>query len=200
VSNVTGAAQGHAGDRYGSVRQMRGDVANGTVAAGCDGTIARAFQSTFQIVVFGRDVIDLDIGKMQGVDDGILVVAFDPDRGVVHQKRPHDPITALVSCGSPPRTQRYCAAPPYTATRAGFDRFTPATPNPRATIPSTARPRRRGMANRRVAARHSNRCHWWLSRAFCTSVAGAMGGTVESSVQANYEFRIILMLGGAVAA
>jgi hypothetical protein len=32
-------------------------------------------------------------GKMQGVDDGVFVVAFDPCRGVVHQKRPHGPIT-----------------------------------------------------------------------------------------------------------
>src|SRR5215470_13250237 len=97
---------------------MLEDVVDGTVAASCDDKVARAFQSALQVAVFGRDIIDLDIGKMQGVDDRVFIVAFDPCRGIVHQKRPHAPITALVSLGSPPRTQRYCAAPPHMATRA----------------------------------------------------------------------------------
>jgi hypothetical protein len=74
---------------------MREDVTYRTVAAGRDDNIARTFQSTLQVVVFGRYIIDLYVGKLQGVDDRALIVTLGPGGGVMHEKRPHKPITAL---------------------------------------------------------------------------------------------------------
>src|SRR5215472_8175161 len=75
---------------------MREDVAYRAIAAGCDDNIARTFQSTLHVIVFGRHIIDLYAGKMQRIDDRAFIVAFGPGRGVVHEKRPHTLITALL--------------------------------------------------------------------------------------------------------
>src|SRR5215470_3813926 len=65
ASDVVGAAQRQDANRYRSVRQMREDVAYCAVAAGRDDNIACMLQSTLQVVVFGRYIIDLYAGKTQ---------------------------------------------------------------------------------------------------------------------------------------
>src|SRR5262249_17037241 len=110
ASDVVGAAQRQDSNRHRSVRKMREDVAYRAVAAGCDDNIARMLQSPLHVVVFSRYIIDLYVGKTQRLDDGAFIVAFGPGRGVVHEKRPHMVITALLPGGSAMRCQRYCAA------------------------------------------------------------------------------------------
>jgi hypothetical protein len=102
ASDVVGAAERQDTNRYRSISQMREDVAYRAVAAGCDDDIAPTFQSALQVVVFGRYIIDLYAGQLQCVDNGAFIMAFGPGRGIVHEKRPHEPITAVLSeCSEP---------------------------------------------------------------------------------------------------
>jgi hypothetical protein len=129
---VIGATQRDNANWHGSVGQVCEDITDRAVAAGGNDDIGRVLQRPFQTVIFRRDVVDLDIGQMQSVNDGIFIVAFDPGRRTVHQKRPHDAITVLVQACS----RRVNGAGRAIAVAASSEAYPPDQPGANVTRPT----------------------------------------------------------------
>src|SRR5262245_10379219 len=82
------------------VLHMFENISDGTVTAGGDNMVRCVFQRFLDPILLGRDVIDLEVGKVQGIDDVVLVVRLCSGRRIVHEKRPHRVVTARLHPGS----------------------------------------------------------------------------------------------------
>ena len=94
--DVIGAAERHDADRSRAVGKMAEYITHGAVATCGHYQIVVLLQRVLDVVRLGGDIDDLVIGKLQGIDDAVLVVSFGPGGGIVHEERPHRAITASV--------------------------------------------------------------------------------------------------------
>jgi hypothetical protein len=100
TGDIVGAAERQHPDWHGIVLHMLENIGDGAVAAGGDNQVRRVFQRVLDPIFLGRDVIDLEVGKVQGIDDAVLVMAFRSGRRIVHEERPHGALTARLPAGS----------------------------------------------------------------------------------------------------
>src|SRR5262252_1425282 len=98
--DIVGAAKWQHPDWYRIVLHMFENIGDGAVTSGGDNKVGCVFQCILDPIFFGRDVIDLEVGEVQGIDDAVLVVALSSGRWIVYEERPHGALTARLRPGS----------------------------------------------------------------------------------------------------